>query len=601
MKSIKRARSRIATRSRGLPSQQQCHKTENQQVALDLIESGEEYSMTGYLSDDCITQILRNLSTRFLLSSPVLVCRRWRRLGCSHSVLELLPSSLSSYKEPWGSLREDGMLELVRRHASTLEKVSLHGLKNLRSDAVMSIVSSLPRLQEFAVISCPLVKFTDLEGIVQALPSHLIGLDFHVDHLLICDCHECLETCLPVIHPSFIHILQKKFQNLQKLDLDLCCHMSTECLDCLLLAIPNIRSLNLHSHVFGWPEVSKILRSCASLQHLSIVSGLLIEEHNSSDEEEDIGLLGSRGRLGMRRQILFGTGFEQFNLGFFVPVALCSIRLYSSPHRSVPLDSTPLSGLLKYSGQQLRHLHAQSLYNRSWHVISVSCANLQTLDLSHARAKAYEATGIEEVVICGLLRLSKALERIGLPSGTDRILVELGRFCPKLREIHFEGYGSINNMVPNNCRVTDRGAVALAEGCPDLQVVSLAGCAAVSIASIRALAFHCKGLKVLLLPGCMRINDHAVAAIVDRFCKSLLVLDLTGCKITLTTIKHLLQHVQMHGTSLRVLAVSRSLWKSTTAVHSELLRCIPSIRALSGSSGLPWDGFYGFKSIHTVI
>ena len=45
---------------------------------------------------------------------------------------------------------------------------------------------------------------------------------------------------------------------------------------------------------------------------------------------------------------------------------------------------------------------------------------------------------IEEVVLSGLPQLLKSLEKLALPSATDRVLVELGRFCTKLKEIHFE-------------------------------------------------------------------------------------------------------------------------------------------------------------------
>ena len=42
------------------------------------------------------------------------------------------------------------------------------------------------------------------------------------------------------------------------------------------------------------------------------------------------------------------------------------------------------------------------------------------------------------MVLSGIPRLLKGLEKLGLPSATDRILVEIGRFCAKLKEIHFE-------------------------------------------------------------------------------------------------------------------------------------------------------------------
>lgn len=542
-------------------------------------ETGEESSVLGVLSDDNILQILRNLHTRFLLSSPALVCRRWRRLCCSH-------------------LGEEEIQELARLNASTLEKVSLSGLKKPISNMIISLVRSLPRLTELGLISCPLME-SELEGIVDALPCQLTSLDLHNDHLLSGSCEEdCRNASQPAL-TTFIQELQKKCPNLKHLDLDFCSYVSTECLDNLLLAIPHFRSLHLQSAMFGWLEVSKILRSCTFLESVSIVSSRLGEEQDSS-EEDGRGLLGVKG-LRSRRQMFFNTGSQHPNLGSLVHAPLQSIRFYSSPHHAVPLDSTPLFGLLKDKGHQLRHLHAQSLYNTSWHTVSVWCANLQTLDLSHARAIPYSATGIEEVVLSGLPRLLKGLEKIGLPSVTDRVLVELGCFCPKLKEIHFEGHASASGVIQSQNRVTDRGVVALAEGCPDLQVISLAGCTSVTVASLRALAFHCRCLKALLLPGCTKINDDAMAAVWPRFGKSLLVLDLIGCKITSKTIRLFCQLAQMHGTSLVVLAIARSLCKLVKPELSELTKRLPSLRVLNGKSGFPWDGFFGSHSIEEMI
>ena len=61
----------------------------------------------------------------------------------------------------------------------------------------------------------------------------------------------------------------------------------------------------------------------------------------------------------------------------------------------------------------------------------------------------------------------------------------------------------------------------------------------------RALAFHCKRLKALLLPGCVKVNDEAAEAVLSRIGKHLIVLDLTGCKITSKIAQLLFQHSQV--------------------------------------------------------
>lgn len=559
-------------------------------------ETGEESSLLGLLSDDNVLQILRNLHTRFLLSSPALVCRRWRRLCCSHLVLEIVPSPLSAYKLPWHSLGEKEIGELAMLHVSTLECLHFSGLKKPMLDKVVLIVKSLPRLSGFGLISCSLTE-SELEGIVNALPRQLTSLDLHNDHLLTGSCEEACQNMPRPVLTTFIQELSKKCPNLKHLDLDFCSYVGIDCLDSFLLAIPHIHSLHLQSDTIGWLEVSKIFRTCTSLESISIVSSCLFEEEDSSDEEEEAFLKGNK--LKSWRKPL--TMSKHADLGSLVCAPLQSIRFYSSSHHSVPLDSTPVLGLLKEKGQQLRHLHAQSLYNTSWHTISVWCANLQTLDLSHAQALPYSATEVEEVVLSGLIRRLKGLEKIGLPSVSNRVLVEIGHFCSKLKEVHFEGHASASGVIHNRARVTDLGVVAIAEGCPNLQVISLSGCVSVSVASLRALAFHCKYLKALLVPGCTKINDDAIATIWPRIGKSLLVLDLTGCKITSKTIGLLCQQGKMQGTSLVVLAISRSLSNSAKAELLELSKGLTSLQIFRSMSGLPWDGFFGAHSLDEVI
>eukprot|EP00250_Pteridium_aquilinum_P017324 c23572_g1_i2 orf=1123-2619(-) len=486
-------------------------------------------------------------------------------------------------------------------HRLTLERLHISRPKKPMIEQVIPLLRSLPRLTGLELSSCSLSE-PELEELVNALPCQLTSLDLHNDHLITGSCdEECRNTSRPAL-TTLIQELPKRCPNLKHLDLDFYSYMSTECLNNLLLTIPHIQSLHLQSDYICWVDVSKIFQTCTLLESISLISRCLSVEEFSSDEEE--GSLPALPRWKNRRSRYQMTNCripEHVDLGSLACARLQSIRFYSSPHHSVPLDSMPVFGLLREKGQQLRHLHAQSLYNISWHTVSVWCGNLQTLDLSHSRVVPYSATGIEEVVLSGLFRIFKGLERIGLPCVTNQILIEIGRFCSKLKEIHFEGHASGSNFIHSQTKVTDLGVVALAEGCPALQVISLAGCNAVSVASLRALAFHCKHMKALLLPGCTKINDDAIAKVWPSIGKSLLVLDLVGCKITSKTIRLFYQLGQVQGTSLVVLAIARSLSKSAKSELLELQRGLPSLRISSSMFGIPWDGFFGSRSLDDLI
>lgn len=45
---------------------------------------------------------------------------------------------------------------------------------------------------------------------------------------------------------------------------------------------------------------------------------------------------------------------------------------------------------------------------------------------------------IEEIVLRGLVKLLRKLEKLALPCATDRILSDLARYCPNLEELHFQ-------------------------------------------------------------------------------------------------------------------------------------------------------------------
>ncbi|KAI5062801.1 hypothetical protein GOP47_0021348 [Adiantum capillus-veneris] len=513
-------------------------------------------------------------------------------------ILEVVRSPLSAYNLPWGCLGDREISDLAIRHASTLECLHFSRPREPPFEKVLSLIRSLPRLMDFGMISCSFTE-TKLEALLDALPSQLVVLDLHNDHVLTGSCDEVggLDTSrLPL--DTLIQGLSKKCLNLRQLDLDFCSQISIMGLDSLLVAIPHIRKLHLQSATLGWEEVSKIFQRCTLLESLSIVSRRLFEEPDTSDEDE---VFHSGIQRRSCQKILPRSISQHADLKNFVCAPLRSIRFYSLPHHSVPLESMPLLGLLKDKGQQLRELHAQTLYNTSWHMVSVCCPNLQTLDLSHARAIPYSATGVEEVVLSGLFRILKSIERIGLPCVTDRVLLVIGRSCSKLKELRFEGHASRTGVVHRRPEVTDLGVVAVAEGCPELQVLSLAGCITISVASLRALAFHCKRLKALLLPNCVKINDDAIGAVWPRIGKSLCVLDLVGCKITGKTIRMFYQQVQIQGISLVVLSIARSLSKSAKSELSELSKGLPSLKIVKSMSGLPWDGFFGSPSMDEFI
>lgn len=553
-------------------------------------EFGEKMASTGSLSDDTLLSIFSHISTRDLLSRLALVCRRWRRVTKSSMVKELVPSILCRYDRPWGSVNERDFVRLCSGHSNSLEKVSLNRFK-LDTDRVISLIVSFPNLKDLSIISCEFLTSTDLEIIAKVLPEHLVNLDFHVDSQF--------HSKIPSFCDGIVDAVSHKCPNLQKLDLDGCVQISKECLYRFLDLKMSIKILDLYSDAIGWPELGHIFVSLEQLQHLSVVSSKFNESLDSSEDEDDLSdgrRMGFRRRLKNRDYASHPSGSESY--GALVPCCLSSLRLYHSPHHSVSFSTTPFSALLKDAGHQLHHLHAQNVFHTSWHTISVWCGNLETLDLSHERNKELLLTGIEEVILCGIPCLLKNLKKISLPTVFDNVLLELGRFCHKLKELRVEGFSCTVSRTMKEQAVTDRGVIAIAGGCPELEVLSLSGCWKVTDSAIRALAFQCRQLKILHLTSCKNLTDIGATLLLQQLNCSLWLLDLVGCvKITKGFIVSFSHLAKDQGSSLRVLAISVRLWNSSQKELAKLKMFAPYLNVRVHSSVIPWDGFYHSQSL----
>ncbi|KAL2651943.1 hypothetical protein R1flu_020071 [Riccia fluitans] len=528
------------------------------------------------LSDDALVVVLHHLSTRELLVSTAFVCKRWHRICKEYLVYELVPSAFNIGDRPWGNMSEKDLYELAVSYSSSLERVSFHGLKRLDpSRSIIPLFPLLPKLKDLAIVSCPL-ESGDLEAIAMQLPTHLISLDLHSDHL---SRVRCQDGVVPPPEDNVVSAIQQRCSQLQKLNLDSCSSISMQGLEKLLQANQFLTSLDLHSHALGWPQVAQIFKTCKSLQHFSLVSPLLVESYNSSEEDREDG--------SYRRRYLRRSEEQTAAVRFQLPRNLTSLRLYSSPHRSIYLEmAAPAMEFLRQNGMQLTHLHAQRVYNTTWQAIQTWCPNLKMLDLSHCKHESITLQGVESLVLCGLIQMLKKLEHIALPAATDVILKRLGDFCPNLKELRFEGFGQ--NTSPNYfLGVTDTGVVALAEGCPELRVLSLAGCRRITIRSIRTIAFHCRQLKVLILSHCRGIKDDSVPLMLPRLSTSLVFLDLVGCKITLLSLQTILQYAGV--TTLRVVVVKLPVNK-IEALNNQPGH--PRLQFKASTSSTRWDGFY---------
>lgn len=262
-------------------------------------------------------------------------------------------------------------------------------LKLFTSKEAIALCQSVPRLRDFAIISCPDFVTRDLELAAAQLPTQLVSLGIFRDG----------SSGFPSqVDDTILGHLHQRCPHLQKLDLDLYGVITPKGLDGLLQACRSLTSLDLYSNVLGWLEVAQVFKGCEALSHFSLVSSRLLITAPGSDDDESMDGFSEIFRRG-RSSKNWGRrdGFHAAlagSLGLEMPKHLTSLRLYSVPYRSVPFELPPMLDMLRSKGHQLQQLHAQGVFNTSWQTISVWCSNLKLLDLSHLRQDSLMLTGV---------------------------------------------------------------------------------------------------------------------------------------------------------------------------------------------------------------
>jgi len=156
--------------------------------------------------------------------------------------------------------------------------------------------------------------------------------------------------------------------------------------DRLLHTWPSLTLLHINSSALGWSSVLLVFQACQSLQELSLCSrNFIIPQKIAADN------------AGYSDGVEVAEMYSKDTLSALMPPSLVSLRFYISLHISVSWDVIPAEDLMKCKGHQIRQLHAQNLFQTSWHNISVWFINIKSLDLSHAHHFNIKLT---EVIFC---------------------------------------------------------------------------------------------------------------------------------------------------------------------------------------------------------
>ena len=201
------------------------------------------------------------------------------------------------------------------------------------------------------------------------------------------------------------------------------------------------------------------------------------------------------------------------------------------------IQDTTLARFVAKAGLELNKIQltgAVQITDNGIEVLVRSCPNLTSVNLS----------GCGNVTDAGVLFLTERCQKLQslLLSGiavSDHALAILSvNNHGMLREIDLSccrpsGEPNLSNVVLMEassayCLITDGGLMKLAEGCPQLESISLAFCRTITGLGISHMAQHCPRLVSLNLSECYLISDDGFCAIAQR-CQGLQIAELSNC------------------------------------------------------------------------
>ena len=125
----------------------------------------------------------------------------------------------------------------------------------------------------------------------------------------------------------------------------------------------------------------------------------------------------------------------------------------------------------------------------------------------------------------GLLAIAEGCKRLtflnlyNCTDLTDASVAVMMAASPRLRLLNLSGC----------TKITSKSICAVGRNCHDLTSINIARCLLVTDKGIKTLAMGCKNLQAVNLAGLKKISEESMFALADQ-CKGLLTLNLTGCE-----------------------------------------------------------------------
>lgn len=223
---------------------------------------------------------------------------------------------------------------------------------------------------------------------------------------------------------------------------------------------------------------------------------------------------------------------EPFDSGFRNILECCADIRELIIDETEELNDDTLSDIGNLCPGLLKFQFASSLNvsDRGLALLASKCTNITSLNIAMT---IISDIGVVEVANhCANLQ---ELTLSGCPLISDKSLEAIGKCSKQLRCL------VVNEALTGPAEVTDRGIIAIANGCSNLDSLAVCRCMQVSDISIEITAKKCQQLQKLYISNCNHITDRSILALIQHSIKLKILVAQECLGITDASISVLLQ------------------------------------------------------------
>lgn len=404
----------------------------------------------------------------------------------------------------------DETLKIVCQNLTSLQNLAIQG----KTFSTKEIFPEENQLEKLSLLHCTLNNLDFLKPL-----RHLKAIDLRFCSLSEKQ-HEVLISFLPqgLLTVGFQGISDRILQDLVKKFFDLCelklpFNKITKVGLEALLSLKNLKLLDLSGSVLN--DGFELIAQLTELHTLDLSSCRIketaLQAFTTLKELRFLSLKDSRCMITKKG---------------FIPLADNLLKLEFLDLERIDLETESLLSLVRLKNLKLLHLNSKQIKMVDLSILFAFLKNLESLNISETNGD------LKKEIMPNLSQLTY----LSLGEITDQTAEMIGTYLPKLESLTFKGRG-----------VTDRGLIAMAEGCRELKYLEISDCT-MTQASFESFALNLKNLEEISINfPLLKNEDSAVLTFL-----SLLTHSTTGNLSNVVISKECLTKIKQHYSFVRI-------------------------------------------------